>query len=211
MRHVLVLTLILTNAWLPDCLARDQSVKVNGTTNNYQVPERYIRNGDFRVFSPILGADTAKTVAAEIPVRVNTIPARDTDQNLLMVLFFDKVYSQERVLRGEAERVVADSVRVSDAGDRWRYRRESDPAKDYYFTFDPIDGTPNQTDFVVELQQGGGLSIEGIETRGKITCQMRFVYDGILVQTTAIGTLCEQDSFEALRDIQTATLSSWKE
>ncbi len=190
----------------------NETISITGKNYGYSIPSRYIKppNSILQVDLEIgdKGSSTALLISDIEDSELGS------DFSVYLLLFYDKLYEQEKVLLDASKSFSNKSLLLEEVAGLYRYQQAlGDSVADYYFSFDPayselspIDGS----DFYARIQNVPGLEIDGVTTYSKSSCQIRSVYDGILIQATIVDEICIASNLTKFKKLQDKVMESWR-
>ncbi len=211
MRRISVLTaLTAIPIFLPGCDLIATPATIAGTSHNYSIPPRFVKNPQGSLFGSLPHGDQA-------PVTSLLIRDRDLqnyslgDKTIAILLFHDRTYlpgvGSRNMVSGQDDMTRTDDVH----GFAHSYGMLGNTRIDMYANFDP-DSVMQLTEehFVARVMQQPPFAVAGRRIEPAPSCKLFWVQDGISIQLTGFADHCAATNLELLKSVGSDLLSSWR-
>ncbi len=185
---------------------------VSGTKFSYRIPSLYVERVGAEWFQE-KPFDKSKSLSisfeSERFIYFNEIES----STISIKIFNDREYDHLSSIKAKAEQVVGDAEKVSCSNWVSCYRRDlAGLTTNYYFTFDPeVEGSAliGADDYILSVLPAQS-PIKGIRTKGVDVCSYYRVLDGVLLNVSASGELCDVDKVDVLVSGVASVFDQWK-
>lgn len=205
--------LILIAALCLGCNGRE-AYFIHGSKYSYRIPHEIVLSESRSSSGIDYGGDSANAISLIISDGALTSDRGADDYRISVIVFWDKKYHAYSGLVKESQDILSESKRIQCVEWEACYRRMfSGIETSYYFTFDPEKDSQNVTgeDFILSVYSNSSMKIGGVDVKGQPSCNFTQVVDGLLLQVSSVGELCNALNAKKVFRYLPELFASWRQ
>jgi len=195
--------------------ASESNILVLGNLHKYAIPAEFLKSENSTYYASELTGDEAASISLLIPSHAFSPEIAGSD-DISILIFSDRDYNGGVEFESFVTKMLEDSKRIENKSDEHIYFMYESNVGDnhlvFYSTFDPeleVNIDQNQ-EYIASMLIAEPISLDEFEFVPRPSCTIHYVFDGMLVQISAIGAVCSSSEFGAMVKSTDALFSSWR-